>query len=76
VTIDDVVNMKWDYFEWFVAALWLKKGFIGHSPPPAAGDGASSSRQLRDARRSEGSGAADECALSNRRVRRAPLGRH
>ena len=27
VTIDDVVNMKWDYFEWFVAALWLKKGF-------------------------------------------------
>ena len=27
VTIDDVVNMKWEYFEWFVAALWLKKGF-------------------------------------------------
>ena len=35
IGIDDVVRMDWDYFECFIAALWLKRGFksVYKTPP-------------------------------------------
>ena len=34
LTIDDVAAMQWEHFEYFVVALWLKKGFrIAYKTP-------------------------------------------
>jgi hypothetical protein len=39
IGVDDVVRMEWDYFECFVAALWLKRGFKSVYKTPAHDDG-------------------------------------
>jgi hypothetical protein len=39
ISIDDVIRMEWDYFECFVAALWLKRGYKSVYKTPARDDG-------------------------------------
>ena len=39
LTLDDVLQMKWDYFECLIAALWQKKGFAAVYRTPRQDDG-------------------------------------
>lgn len=39
ITLDDALQMRWDYFECLVAALWQKKGYKRVSRTPQTDDG-------------------------------------